>query len=324
MQANVKPPSRRGLSAKMKLLIGVVAVLVLGGVAAAVAVAVASSGGGDSTTTVSTEVVLSGSISDFTPTVQNALKTKVATELGVTAAAVSITVVSASVRMTIAVALSSEGAASTAASTLTVRMGSTSAASTFLSTPELAITVESIAAAPMIASDPAPAPSPPPTASPPPTNSEEETSSGGGASSGGANSCLGHTCWTSNQAPTSTLKILCLHGGGGSGGGSEFGSLAMSGVTFVCPNGGYSAGGGTYVWVPDPPGGKSQPTTDRDVADVSVDALNAIVTQQGPFDAILGYSQGSMMVLYYLSRVPVGTFRFAMMFCGCARPALET
>ena len=37
---------------------------------------------------------------------------------------------------------------------------------------------------------------------------------------------------------------------------------------------------------------------------------------ESPSDGILGYSQGSMMVTYYLSRVPAGTFRFALMFCG--------
>ena len=116
------------------------------------------------------------------------------------------------------------------------------------------------------------------------------------------------------------LKILCLHGGDGSGPGfqsemSGFANAFPSSVTFVYANGGYGSDGG-YLWVPDPPGGKDEPTTNRDVADASVDVLDAIVSAQGPFDGIMGYSQGSMMVLYYLSRVPAGTFRFALMFCG--------
>ena len=118
---------------------------------------------------------------------------------------------------------------------------------------------------------------------------------------------------------TATLKILCLHGGGGSSASIQAGTAALrsalpSSVSWVFAQSPYAGG----LWVPDPPGGKSQPTTNRDVADESVTYLDNLLATQGPFDGLLGYSQGSMMTTYYLARKAPGTFRFGLMFCGNA------
>jgi hypothetical protein len=70
------------------------------------------------------------------------------------------------------------------------------------------------------------------------------------------------------------------------------------------------------TWIDDPPGGKGQATTDPNHASAMVTALNTVVTNQGPFWGILGYSQGAASVPVYLSQVADGTFQAAIMFCG--------
>ena len=113
-------------------------------------------------------------------------------------------------------------------------------------------------------------------------------------------------------------KILCLHGGGGNA--KEFensrGVKAIKGalgsnyelVFAQAPHGG--------LWMRDPPGGKSKPTTDPDWASQSISILNSIVQSQGPFYGIMGYSQGAAFIPVYLSRIPDGTFQMAAMFGG--------
>lgn len=115
-------------------------------------------------------------------------------------------------------------------------------------------------------------------------------------------------------------KILCLHGGGGNG--ADFcrssGVVALGNsfpnVEFVCPDGGF--GSTSRLWVPDPPGGKGDPTTDPNVAAASMSGLDLVVAEQGPFFGIMGYSQGSMFVSAYLSHAPADTFQTALMFAG--------
>ena len=115
-----------------------------------------------------------------------------------------------------------------------------------------------------------------------------------------------------------SLKILCLHGGGQSSSAfqSTAGMRALEAsfpqITFVYASGGFPGD----LWVPDPPGGKGQPTTVPNVAAASMAALDTIVANQGPFFGILGYSQGSMFVAAYLSHAPANTFQVAMMFAG--------
>ena len=55
------------------------------------------------------------------------------------------------------------------------------------------------------------------------------------------------------------------------------------------------------VWYDDPPGGGKEPTNDPNWAGVSVNYLNNFIEANGPFDAILGYSQGVPMSLVYLA-----------------------
>ena len=61
------------------------------------------------------------------------------------------------------------------------------------------------------------------------------------------------------------------------------------------------------LWYNDPPGGGKDPTYDPNWADVSVNYLNDFIEANGPFDAILGYSQGVPMSLVYLA---TGNFNF--------------
>jgi len=70
------------------------------------------------------------------------------------------------------------------------------------------------------------------------------------------------------------------------------------------------------VWIPDPPGGRSVPTTDPDWALASIQYLDGLVQDHGPFYGILGYSQGAAFVPLYLSHAPAGSFQVAMLFCG--------
>ena len=63
------------------------------------------------------------------------------------------------------------------------------------------------------------------------------------------------------------------------------------------------------------PGGKGQPTTDRDWADASIAYLDQIVEDQGPFHAILGYSQGAAMIPVYLANTE-NTFDKVLMYNG--------
>ena len=113
-------------------------------------------------------------------------------------------------------------------------------------------------------------------------------------------------------------KILCLHGGGMTGIGLEY--LMKDYITelsstyeFYFPSANDFADG---VWVEGPPLGKDTPTTESNWAKSSVDKLDTYRQKYGPFKGILGYSQGAMFATYYLTQVPLGTFDFAVLFCG--------
>ena len=71
-------------------------------------------------------------------------------------------------------------------------------------------------------------------------------------------------------------KILCLHGGGGSGAGfaSQDGMASLvqdlgPNFEFVFIDAPHDFTGG-FGWIRDPPGGKNEPTTDSDWAAASV------------------------------------------------------
>ena len=96
-------------------------------------------------------------------------------------------------------------------------------------------------------------------------------------------------------------KILCLHGGGQSVSSFRYQLLdlmnALPEFEFVFAK----TPEDKNVWIRDPPGGKGEPTTESDWAIKSHLYLDNIVSQEGPFYAILGFSQGVAMILSYLA-----------------------
>jgi len=86
----------------------------------------------------------SGDVSDYTPTVVNALETMFAEKEGVAADKVTVAITSASVVITVEIR-SSEAAASTVLSSLQATVGTSAGATAFLSTvPGITITVLSV------------------------------------------------------------------------------------------------------------------------------------------------------------------------------------
>ena len=122
----------------------------------------------------------------------------------------------------------------------------------------------------------------------------------------------------SGTGTSSTLKILCLHGGGQTAQSFEFSMQALRSalgqrVSFVFASSPYPGN----LWIRGPPGGKGAPTTGADWAADSFTTLDNLVSAQGPFDGILGFSQGGAMVVTYLSSASArASFRFAVILCG--------
>ncbi|MED5308780.1 MAG: YHYH protein, partial [Candidatus Thermoplasmatota archaeon] len=120
-----------------------------------------------------------------------------------------------------------------------------------------------------------------------------------------------------NPEPSTRPKILALHGGGETANGlrNQQGTQdlmnALPGFDFVFA----STPESNNVWIKDPPGGKGEPTTDPDWADLSISYLDQMVEDNGPFYAILGYSQGAAMVPVYLANTDK-TFDRALMYNG--------
>ena len=113
-------------------------------------------------------------------------------------------------------------------------------------------------------------------------------------------------------------KVLVLHGGGSSANGMRYNTADLrsalgNNYEFVFGHIGSVSTG--EAWWADPVS-KGTPTTDKNHAQNMVNHLNAIVACNGPFDGIMGYSQGAAAVPVYLSNVKTGTFKWAVMFCG--------
>ena len=121
---------------------------------------------------------------------------------------------------------------------------------------------------------------------------------------------------TQTEDDTSVRKILALHGGGESSNGlrNQSGMISLmqslSNYEFV-----FADAPSNSVWMQDPPGGKNDPTTDPNWADDSIEYLDNLVTQHGPFFGILGYSQGAAFIPVYLANTS-NTFDVALMYNG--------
>ena len=116
-------------------------------------------------------------------------------------------------------------------------------------------------------------------------------------------------------------KILCLHGGGETGpsfrdsaGMRDVVQRAGDSYEFVFLTGPYASR--RALWIRDPPGGKSNPTTDVNWDGLSTAEIDSVIAAQGPFYGILGYSQGTAMALAYLSHAPAHTFQVGLVFCA--------
>ena len=109
----------------------------------------------------------------------------------------------------------------------------------------------------------------------------------------------------------SATKVLCLHGGGSSA--VQF-RAQMKQVMADTPELDYVfADGGN--WFRDPPGGKMEPTQDPDWDKASIELVKDLVVNQGPFDVVLGFSQGSAFIPAYLS-IHSSDFRKAALLSG--------
>tara|TARA_B100001093_G_scaffold2499_4_gene2512 strand:+ start:5442 stop:8339 length:2898 start_codon:yes stop_codon:yes gene_type:complete len=123
-------------------------------------------------------------------------------------------------------------------------------------------------------------------------------------------------CSTAAPSPT-PMKILALHGGGDSASGlaSQQGMQdlmdALPEFEFVFASTPESGN----VWYQDPPGGKGEPTTDPDWADLAIAYLDQKVIDDGPFYGLIGYSQGSAMIPVYLANTE-NTFNRVMLYNG--------
>lgn len=121
---------------------------------------------------------------------------------------------------------------------------------------------------------------------------------------------------SNDDANSSSKKILALHGGGDSSYGlrNQQGSIdlmnSLPDVEFV-----FVDSPSNSVWMQDPPGGKDDPTTDPNWANDSIEYLDNLVAQQGPFFGILGYSQGAAFIPVYLANTS-NTFDIALMYNG--------
>ena len=117
--------------------------------------------------------------------------------------------------------------------------------------------------------------------------------------------------------PSGKKRILALHGGGGSARSfsQQLGvkdlqeELSDFDLVFASSP---EAGG---VWIRSPPGGKSVPTSDPHWADTTIKFLDKFVDDHGPFDSILGYSQGGALIPIYLANTK-HTFNRVMMYCS--------
>ena len=122
-------------------------------------------------------------------------------------------------------------------------------------------------------------------------------------------------------ANTGVFKILALHGGGDSPEGL-MGQPGMRDLISDLPEFDFFFADApdddnmcNQCWYADPPGGKGEPNEDRTWADISIEYLDRIVEEHGPFYGILGYSQGCPMATVYIANSNT-SFEKAFLFNG--------
>ena len=123
------------------------------------------------------------------------------------------------------------------------------------------------------------------------------------------------------ESYTGEFKILALHGGGGSPEGL-MGQPGMQDLMSDLPEFEFFFADAPdhdtmcdQCWYADPPGGKGEPNEDRGWADLSIEYLDGIVEEYGPFYGILGYSQGCPMATVYIANSNA-SFEKAFLFNG--------
>jgi predicted esterase len=123
------------------------------------------------------------------------------------------------------------------------------------------------------------------------------------------------------EAYTGEFKILALHGGGDTPEGL-MGQPGMQDMMSDLPEFEFFFADAPnddsmchQCWYADPPGGKGEPNEDRTWADISIEYLDRIVEEHGPFYGILGYSQGSPMATVYIANSNT-SFEKAFLFNG--------
>ena len=173
-----KYAAKRVSASKRRLIMLCSAVVLLAVVGIALGVVM---GGGAVTHQVAAEFIAQGTVSDYQQAQRSAIANVFASEVGVAAEDVAVSVTAASVRISVEVTCASAAAASTAAQTL-VRgsFSSSSALEAALAAGGVSIVVEAISLGPvaMVAGEslpPRPPGPPPPTPSPPPAVTEQLT-----------------------------------------------------------------------------------------------------------------------------------------------------
>ena len=123
------------------------------------------------------------------------------------------------------------------------------------------------------------------------------------------------------DALTGEFKILALHGGGESPEGL-MGQPGMQALMSDLPEFEFFYADAPdhdsmcdQCWYADPPGGKGEPNEDRNWAEISIEYLDGIVEEHGPFYGILGYSQGCTMATVYIANSNT-SFEKAFLFNG--------
>ena len=122
------------------------------------------------------------------------------------------------------------------------------------------------------------------------------------------------SAWATSATSASgerALRVLCLHGKGGSGPIFEAGLAplrdALPGVEWECPTAPHAAGGGFAWWSQYPEGARSFEAERFDGFETSLALVQQCWARQpAGFDVVLGHSQGAMMAAIIAAQSCVG------------------